>query len=130
MSSNVKPTETSATARTPHPFVSQLADRLSGAANANTIYGQPVERDGITVIPVAKASWGVGGGDGGKNGDNGGTGGGGGISVRPVGYIEIKEGRSKYRPIFDPGLIVQIILGSAVVVAIALNGVRKIIRGK
>ena len=58
----------------------------------------PVERDGVTVIPVAKARWGFGGGAGRRH-DEDGAGGGGGVQVTPVGFIEIKNHEANFRPI-------------------------------
>lgn len=56
----------------PPPPAERLAERLAGkigsSARATAVFGEAVERDGITVIPVAKARWGFGGGDGGQGG--------------------------------------------------------------
>ena len=79
-------------------FIGGLAERLGAAARTTTIFGDPVERDGLTVIPVAKARWGFGGGIGHRNDDEGG-GGGGGMQVIPVGFIELKNGAAEFRPI-------------------------------
>jgi uncharacterized spore protein YtfJ len=95
------------------------------------IYGEPVERDGVTVIPVGKVRWGLGGGEGTgseEKSSGSGSGGGGGITVYPVGYIEIKEGRTRFKPIFDPALIVQIIAVSAFAMFLLQRGARAIIR--
>jgi uncharacterized spore protein YtfJ len=35
-------------------FIDRLAQRLSGTAHAATIFGTPVERGDVTLIPVAK----------------------------------------------------------------------------
>lgn len=86
-------------------FIGTLAEKLGAVAQAATVFGQPVEREGITVIPVAKARWGFGGGAGqrrdqvvgGKQEDGGG--GGGGVQVTPVGFIEIKNHEANFRPI-------------------------------
>ncbi|MBH8568638.1 hypothetical protein KB206_07085 [Microvirga sp. STS02] len=75
----------------------RLAQLLSSSVNAQTIYGSPVERDGVTVIPVAQAAYGFGGGSGPNA--QGGIGGGGGVRLRPVGFIELSKGRSRFRPI-------------------------------
>jgi uncharacterized spore protein YtfJ len=75
-----------------------------GNARAAHIFGEAVERDDVTVIPVARARCGLGGG-GGKKGlasRSEGMGGGGGVIVEPVGFIEMKGGEARYRPIFDP----------------------------
>jgi uncharacterized spore protein YtfJ len=79
-------------------FIGSLAEKLGVAARAATIFGDPVEREGITVIPVAKARWGFGGGAG-RRKDEEGSGGGGGIDVNPVGFIELKNGAAEFRPI-------------------------------
>ena len=44
-------------------FLDRMAERLGAAAGVKSAYGEPVERDGVTVIPVAKVAWGFGGGD-------------------------------------------------------------------
>ncbi|MCJ7796020.1 MAG: hypothetical protein MUQ56_04535 [Thermoleophilia bacterium] len=44
-------------------FLERMAERLGAAAGVKSAYGEPVERDGVTVIPVAKVAWGFGGGD-------------------------------------------------------------------
>ncbi len=83
-------------------FIGTMAEKLGAVARAATVFGEPVEREGITVIPVAKARWGFGGGAGRK--DEGGeqeegAGGGGGVQVTPVGFIEIKNQAASFRPI-------------------------------
>lgn len=79
-------------------FISGLAEKLGATARAATIFGAPVERDGVTVIPVGKARWGFGGGAGKRQGEDG-AGGGGGVQVVPVGFIELRDGRAEFRPI-------------------------------
>ena len=84
-------------------FIGGMAERLGAAAKAATIFGEPVERDGITVIPVAKARWGFGGGVGRRREDDG-AGGGGGALVTPVGFIELKNGAAEFKPIRNVSL--------------------------
>lgn len=69
-------------------LLERLADKLGGRASeaVAAVYGKPVTVDGVTVIPVAKVSFGFGGGAGraveaGRTGDGGG--GGGGAEARP-----------------------------------------------
>ena len=92
-------------------FLDSMAERFGATANAATIFGAPIERDEITVIPVAKVAYGFGGGRGqGSRGD--GSGGGGGMRVSPVGYIEIRNGGAVYKPIRTwAGLIPAIAAG-------------------
>jgi uncharacterized spore protein YtfJ len=79
-------------------FIGTMAEKLGAVARATTVFGEPVERDGITVIPVAKARWGFGGGEG-RRKDEDGAGGGGGVQVTPVGFIEINDRAANFRPI-------------------------------
>jgi uncharacterized spore protein YtfJ len=78
-------------------LLSLLADRLGGRFGAASVYGAPVEREGVTVIPVAVVRFGLGGGAGtdpSKGGEGEGAGAGG--TATPTGYIELKDGRSRY----------------------------------
>ena len=86
-------------------FIGTMAEKLGAVARAATVFGEPVEREGITVIPVAKARWGFGGGAGQRKAEGAGgkqedgAGGGGGVQVTPVGFIEIKNHEADFRPI-------------------------------
>ena len=76
--------------------VQSLAERFGASARASTVFGDPVERDGVTVIPVAKAVWGFGGGGGG-DADREGGGAGGGMAVRPAGFIEVRGDGASFK---------------------------------
>ncbi len=93
-------------------FIERLANQLGIAANAKYIYAEAVERDGVTVIPVAKAMYGFGGGSGKKEGEEG-SGGGGGMKVTPVGYIEIKDGKTQFRSTRDWLALIPLITATA-----------------
>ena len=82
---------------------------------ASTIYGTPVERDGVTVIPVAAARFGIGAGSGSDPSKRQeGEGGGGGGAITPAGYIELKDGRSRFVPIVHPGRMLALVCGAIV----------------
>jgi uncharacterized spore protein YtfJ len=85
--------------------VARLADRVGSRAGARAVFGDPVERDGATVIPVARVRWGFGGG-GGRGGraqeEGEGSGGGGTVSTSPVGYIELSGGGVQFKRIGFP----------------------------
>jgi uncharacterized spore protein YtfJ len=114
----------------PESLVERLAQRLGASVQSANIFGQPVERDGVTVVPVAKASWGFGGGGGsggeGTPGAGTGSGGGGGVSVKPVGFIELSGGQAQFRPIREVDEV-KIILASAVATAVLLAGLGSIV---
>ena len=64
----------------------RLAEVVGGRAGTQAIFGDAVERDGVTVIPVGAVRWGVGGGggSGGPSSKEGeGAGGGGGMGGLP-----------------------------------------------
>jgi uncharacterized spore protein YtfJ len=87
-----------------------LAERIGAQFSAATVYGTPIERDGVTVVPVATARFGIGAGSGsdpskGQDGEGGGAGGG----VTAAGYIELKEGRSRFVPVVHPARMLTLI---------------------
>jgi uncharacterized spore protein YtfJ len=93
-------------------LVNDLLERIGQSvgerAQVSTVFGEPVERAGLTVIPVAKVRFGFGGGGGGGSGSgsgdeegSGGGGGGGGL-VSPVGYIEVRDDGAEFKRISTP----------------------------
>jgi uncharacterized spore protein YtfJ len=128
MSTNVPTKETAppeAPTVPPRPadeLVASLAERVGGRVSASTVFAPPVERDGITVIPVATARFVVGGGSGSdpEKGQEGGGGGGLG-RVAPAGYIELKDGRSRFVPIVNPARMALAALAAMAVCAAAIS---------
>lgn len=101
-------------------LVDELLERIGQTvgdnAKVSTVFGEPVEREGITVIPVAKARFGFGGGGGagGREGEEGsGGGGGGGASVSPVGFIEVRSGTATFRRISSPTDLLAVVAAAA-----------------
>lgn len=113
-------------------LLERLGQQLSTAATAQTVYGTPVERDGITVIPVARARYCFGGGGGGgtKEGEatGSGLGAGAGVSLTPVGYIELREGRSRFRPIRSS--VVPLVAVSGAIAWLLLRSVPGLLKGR
>ncbi len=116
-------------------FVERLANRVGLQAGANAVFGDPVEREGVTVIPVAKVRWGFGGGsgrgieEGSETGEIGeGSGGGGGVAASPLGFIEIRDGRAEFKRAHDPVSAVPVIIASGVAAWMCLRGLRKLVR--
>jgi uncharacterized spore protein YtfJ len=93
-------------------------DLLKGARDAltaRTVYAEPVERDGVTVIPAASVRGGGGGG-----GDAEGNGGGGfGLVGRPVGAYVIKGGEVTWKPAVDPARVLLALLAAFALWALA-----------
>jgi len=104
MADNLEDAEKEARADAAENGLTRLAERLGAKAAASAVFGTPVERDGVTVIPVARVRWGFGGGGGSgrKEKDQDGWGGGGGVQAVPLGFIEVKDGGAQYRRVHDP----------------------------
>ncbi|MFE7270352.1 spore germination protein GerW family protein [Streptomyces sp. NPDC057623] len=126
----VPPTSTETTAtHAADVLLEHLADRLGGSASVSAVYGEPVTADGVTVIPVAKVAFGLGGGAGriGDPGTGEGGGAGGGVDAAPVGYIEISNGIATYRPIRRTWTDVAVPL-AALVLGAALPKIVQVLR--
>lgn len=118
-------------------ILQRMAETVGAQARAAAVYGEPVERDGVTVIPVARVRWGFGGGSGsgqereGRGGSEG-NGGGGGVMASPAGYIEICNGAATFHPMpqqFPFWLIPILTLSGGFTVLLILRGVRRLVRG-
>lgn len=102
-------------------LLQRIGKTVADNARVSAIFGEPVAREGITVIPVGKARFGFGGGGGtGPRGAEGsGGGGGGGGSVSPVGYIEISEGGAKFKRITSPVAVFALVVAASVTALVA-----------
>jgi uncharacterized spore protein YtfJ len=92
-------------------------------ARAQAVFGEPVERDGVTVIPVARVRWGFGGG-GGSAPEGSGSGGGGGVAADPIGYIEITSAGASFRPVAQP-FGTATVVGAAIAAAIVIRALAR-----
>ena len=100
--------------------LSLLAERIGAKLSSSTVFGTPVERDGVTVVPVAAARFGFGAGGGSDPAKHQeGEGGGGGGGVVPVGYIELKDGRSRFIPVVHPARMLAL-ASCAILAALAI----------
>lgn len=72
-------------------LLKNTVEELDRLLNAKNVLGDPIEKNGSTVIPIVSYGFGFGAGGttGAKSGDGGGTGGGGGI--KPIGAIILDE---------------------------------------
>jgi uncharacterized spore protein YtfJ len=86
-------------------------EMLTGARDAVTVkrvFGEPIEKNGVTLIPAAKVS---GGGGGGGDAEHN-AGGGFGISAKPAGAYVIKGDTVDWQPAVD---VNRIVLGGQIV---------------
>ena len=92
----------------------QVEEMLSGARDAisvKRVYGDPYEKNGLTVIPAATVRGGGGGGSGDRKGETGG-GGGFGLVARPSGAWIVENGDVTWKPAID---VNRIVLGGQIV---------------
>ena len=113
-------------------FLEGIAERIGARASVTAVFGEPVERGDITVIPVARIRWGFGGGQG-EGGEaagptGSGSGGGGGAAADPVGYVEIGPAGAIFRPIVPPYPSPLFLLAAGITAAIVLPAVGRLIR--
>ena len=105
---------------TPGEVLTQAGDQLS----IRRVFGEPIERDGMLVIPVAVA---IGGGGGGSGPDDQGSGGGFGGMVRGIGVYSISDGRVRFIPAIDVTALTALglLLARAVMRASRRRGTRR-----
>ena len=108
--------------------VQDVIDQARDTLTVKRVFGEPYEKDGVTVIPAARVQGGAGGGSGeDPNSQGRGSGSGFGVTARPVGAFIIRDGDLNWRPAVD---VNRIILGGQVVVVVALLTVRAIIKAR
>ncbi len=99
-----------------------IFEKFSTARDVSLVYGDPIEMQGRTIIPVARIKYSVGGGSGGgygpiaQEGDGQeeaaagghGEGAGGSFSVKPIGIYDVTADKTVYRPIVPLELMVLV----------------------
>jgi uncharacterized spore protein YtfJ len=116
-------------------FLASLADRIGARAGVETVFGEPIQRGELAVVPVARMRWFFGGGygSGGDQARGGGTGsgsgGGGGVAADPVGHLEIRPSGATFVPIVLPYPSPLFLLASGVAAALMLRALARLVRG-
>jgi uncharacterized spore protein YtfJ len=113
------------------PDIDELLRGAQDAIAAKRVFGEPIERDGVTVIPTASVRGGAGGGGGRgsspkqEEGEGEGAGGGYGFMAHPAGVFVIRGDQVDWRPALDLG---KVILGGQLVAVTFLLVLRSILR--
>ena len=120
--------------------VHEVLNHARDAMTVKRVFGDPYEKDGITVIPVASVMGGAGAGGGtgkgaqpagageeavGEGGNDSGYGMGDGLRATPAGVYVIKGGEVEWKPALD---MTRLTLQRAGVAVVALLVLRSIIR--
>ena len=107
--------------------MSKLDEMLDGAKDTITVsrvYGEPFEKNGVTIVPAAAVRGGGGGGEGeGPEAQGSGFGGGFGVMARPVGAYQIKGDQVTWVPAADT---TRVLILAEIVAIVALLVVRSI----
>ena len=116
-------------------FLERVMERVGGRAGVSAVFGEPIERGDLTVVPVARVRWAFGGGSGGAEPATpgepgmGGAGGGGGVSADPVGFLEIGSDGATFRPIVPPYPSPVFVLVAGITVSLMVRALARLIRG-
>jgi uncharacterized spore protein YtfJ len=110
--------------------IDEIMEGARDALTAKRVYGDPYEKDGITLIPAASVRGGGGGGEG--EGDNDGSpqsgmGGGFGMMARPVGAYQIRGDEVTWVPAADT---TRVIVLAEIVAIVALLVLRSVLRSR
>jgi uncharacterized spore protein YtfJ len=104
---------------------------LSGATDSLTVkrvFGEPYERNGVTVIPVASVFGGGGGGSGeAPEGSGSGSGGGFGLAARPAGVFVIRGETVSWSPALD---LTRVILAGQLVGLATILAIRSVLKAR
>lgn len=104
--------------------VERVIGQTQDSLTVKRVFGEPYEKNGVTVIPAARIQGGAGGGGGeGPEGSGKGSGSGFGMSARPAGAYVIRDGKVAWRPALD---VNRIILGVQIVTIVAFLSRRSV----
>ena len=106
------------------PF--ELLNKTRDAMTVQKVFGEPYDRGGVTVVPVAKIAGG-GGGGGGTQGEGSGSGAGYGLSATPAGVYVLKDDKVSWQPAVD---VNRVVLGGQLVALVALLVLRSLVRAR
>src|SRR2546421_1734945 len=106
-------------------MVTQVREAISRTMSVHAVFGEPIERDGVTIIPVAQVGGFGGGRGGGDKDENSGGGGGFGAGSRPLGVFVVKGEDVRWQPAVN---VNRAILGGQVVAVALLLVLRSVLR--
>jgi uncharacterized spore protein YtfJ len=101
----------------------KILDQVKDLMSQTVVYGQPYEKNGVTVIPASRV-W-AGGGGGQASANEEGAGGGVGIQARPAGAFVIKGEQATWVPATDAHRIILVGQLLAIVAVLSWRSVAK-----
>jgi uncharacterized spore protein YtfJ len=106
--------------------IEDLLRKAKESVDIHQVFGEPYDREGVTIIPVARITGGGGGGTGTapRNAETG-TGMGYGFRAEPAGVYVISGGKVTWQPAVNAN---KVIAGSFVIAIIGILGTPRIIK--
>ena len=104
----------------------EILEHARDALTVRRVFGEPIERGGVLVVPVAKVMGGAGSGAG-EEGGAGGWGGGWGGAAAPAGVYVIDGQDVRWEPALD---LNRVILGGQIALVVGLLVARSILRAR
>jgi uncharacterized spore protein YtfJ len=106
--------------------VTEMLSDARDAMSVKRVYGDPIEREGLTIVPAADVR---GGGGGGADAENNG-GGGFGLTARPVGVFVVKGGDVAWEPAVDVNRISMMGIVAGIVALLVLRSIVKVLASR
>ena len=107
------------------PFLPEFVERARDVFSVRRVFGDPIEVDGVIVVPAATVSGGSGGGGGTEPDGRQGSGSGFGLHARPAGALVIRDGDARWEPATDPE---RRIVAGTIVATVAILSVRSLLK--
>ena len=106
--------------------VQKTIEQAKDALTVRRVFGDPYEKNGVTIIPAARVQ-GLGGGGSGEDPQGGGKGSGSGFALkaRPAGAYVIHDDEVEWRPAGDTS---KILIGAAIIALAALFVARVVVK--
>ena len=105
--------------------VRQTIEQARDVMSVRRVFGDPYEKNGVTVIPAARVQGGAGGGGGEGPGEGTGIGAGFGVNAKPAGAFVIRGEEVDWRPAID---VNRVILGGQLIAIAALLLARTVVK--
>ena len=97
--------------------IDELFAQARNSVEAKMVFAEPIEKNGLTVIPAARVAAGGGSGNGRDKQGQQGEGGGLGFTARPVGAYVIADGNLRWEPAVDVNRLIAV-AGSVIIAAL------------
>jgi len=107
--------------------VDELLAQARDVMSVKRVFGEPIDKNGVTIIPVANVMGGAGGGTGRDSSADNGAGAGFGLRLTPAGVFVIRDGTVTWQPALNLNFV---ILGGQLAAIVLFLTVRAIVQAR